>query len=574
MEKDSKLIKLYKIGKSEHKRTDLISSYFSFIEWAYESKEKPSWKNEKKVCQIFSEIGVYKNKDCNTNNLKIGREKSLFKSLNFIEDIDEIKLTNFAKKIYEDINKERKSIFGISRIEYNFLLICLFNISDNDYQTFDILERILKKENYFYLENLNKINYLMEVDDFKFYKIIKKELDLKSGGKSKIIQNQKMKLSTSKNIFLDKWYEYAYKNSNEENLKKLENWLYECSKVFYDGRSKKFLKKFLTYILVGKDKNKMKKLWNDFDKTGLLKNIDKNLTRQEVINKVILRIVYGVENSYENLIHNHLNSLSLFYLDEKDKVIRINKNCEKFISSIINKKNELLNEFKKNNYITEERFSEILNINEQILPDLDAIKKTYLDNYGNLKKVKEIISLFKIKTINGISESESSMRNRVWKYIKTSNHINGICDEKTFFEFIICYAFLIKNNEKLFDYSSEDFFNIVKKSLNLIFSNKNLIPLRFAPGGRADGLIFTKNGSLVVEPTLQLKNQVKMELDSVTDHVNKYNREKEQVSCAYIVAPIIEKRLNVALKSYVDHELISSKAYAWNIDDLIKYIEQ
>ncbi len=128
-----KLVELIKIGKSEHKRSDLISSYFSFIDLLNEKNENnnvinKSWsKDNKEICELFSKNEIYFNKKCSSAT-KVGREKSLFKSLNLITKNDIIEPTEFAKKIIASESNDEKEVekIKLNNYEYNFLLIILF----------------------------------------------------------------------------------------------------------------------------------------------------------------------------------------------------------------------------------------------------------------------------------------------------------------------------------------------------------------------------------------------------------------------------------------------------------------
>ncbi len=564
-----KLVTLYKIGKSEHKRTDLINSYFSFI-YAITNNDKlknKSWKNDKNIiCEVLTNYRVLYNKKCDSPNLN--REKSLFESLNLIKKNQNIIPTEFTKHILSNENINTSKL-GMNSSEYHYLLMILFNYSENnDMQTFEIIDNILNNKEYFFKKNDLLINELMKMDEDDFRNELFNQIKFKSGSSKSIEKDgKKIKLKMAKDEILKLWIDWMIKQDDitERNLLNL---IIEYKNLF-KMKSKDFLKDAMAILIC--DSKHFKKLYKNLDNDEVFSlksfNDEFDNTREEIINRAIRKIIKGSEKDYLYLIKNHLLVLQqFFYFDSIDNKIKIFNEHKDFIFKIISKKKELIQEFRKNNYIAIDKFIDILDMKEVVNIDNSEVMKIYKTHYGTSEQIIEILKKFIIV------DNENDMRKKVDSYIKNSQHLNGLCDAPTFFEFLSSYSILFKNHNDIFEKTSTEFIDLIKKSLNLKFSQKNLVPIRFAAGNRPDAIIKTIDGDIIVEPTLQLKRQVKMELDSVTDHINKH---KYKINSAYIIAPIIEERLNTALKSFVENNLIKVRSvFAINVKELIEYIKK
>ncbi len=415
-------------------------------------------------------------------------------------------------------------------------------------------------------------NEFKKYDNDKFEDELYEVIRFRSGSKKTCLINDKVtKYSESKNNILKLWLKTCLNNS-EDNINNLIDTINKYQ-ICFGQNSYSYLKDALTFLIAGKNKNDQKKLHKYLTNKKTINSIIDLFpkTKEEILDRCILRVIKGSEKDYLNLTHQHLNWLPYFYIDSKDNKVKIFDEYKSLIKQIIENKEKLISIFKNNNYIKPKEFISILDIeNIKFIEHNEEIKSIYLDEYGSKEKLNKILNLFILN--NYISEDQ--MRLTVNKFIQNSKHIQGICNAPTFYEFIISLSVMFKVLPNLFDKNADEFTQVIRKSLNLTFSNKNLIPQRFAAGGRPDAIIETSKGSIIVEPTLQIYRQTKAEADSIADHMNKFVEDNENVNLinTLFVSPKIEKRIISTFDGWYEDKIIYNKVETFNQKNFIKYI--
>ncbi len=557
-------IRPLKIGQSEHKRSSLINSYYSFIELVIDEKKgikNLHWeKDKKKIFDLFIEKEIYF--ESNKKEIKISREKSLFKSLNLWEEgkNGEIQPTKFSINLKRNYSS-KNNIFGMTEVEWGFFLIVLWQRNNNCFSSFLVMENILKGKPGHYLFDEEKKNNYLQMDDYTFEENVWKLVRQKSSSpKPKYIDGKKFGTLEAKNPVIKKWLHYSIFGGDPKDILLL----FYKNAALLEKKPTYFSKEVLEFLLNNDNDKK------DFKKSLKEKSLDiKDILakdRNDILERVKNRVVGATQSSYFSLNKNHLNPLPMFYLENRK--LNIFDEYKEFIEKVILNKDDIIKSLQDNSFITPEEFSRIIKIKE-VRVNNNNVLNIYKDKYGTIEKIIETLNLFLIK------DSEDSvfrMRKRVEEYIKNSNHLNGICTEPTFYEFIISFAVLFKNNKKLFDLTNDEFIKIIRDSLNLTFGSKDMAPQRFASGGRPDAIIYDENGLIIiVEPTLQLYRQTQMEADAIADHVNHFNKEK--LNHAIMVSPIIENRIKSVFNGWNNEEITNCKVLVFNQEEFIKYMK-
>lgn len=556
MKSNEKLYFKLKIGKSEHKRSQLIESYFSFIDLLDEKNDysvvNKSWKSDKKdIFDAFNNAKIYLQKN-NIENTKIGREKSLFQDLNLIKEAEKIEPTLFANKILNSLSLKNEvySLFNFSKEEYNFFLIIMFYHEEElGYVFFKLLKNIIEEktfEDLILVENKALIEQIKTFEEGiskeekkKIEEIILENIKPGSGnGKSIIFQGKKISVTKLKNKLIATWLnEFLNKGSGKETIKLLN----EIDEAFMDSSNsestltfKKFYKSIFIDIFSKDEKYFLNLETKDFIPSII---IPKDI--EELLKRVKKRTLNGVQKDYIHLITNHLNFIYFFEI-HSDKIL-IKKEYKPLMEKILLKENELINFFEKEHYLTEKDFERILEIKKNIIPKKTInIKELYKREYGTLEEIIKILEIFVIE--DNKENNINIMQNKIKKYMKNSDHIKEKCNPSTFYEFICSLALLLKKTPNLYSLEEEIFKDKIKETINLSFSEYDLSPIRFAAGRRPDAQIITNKSEMtILELTLQLNRQVSMEFDSVNSHLKKKINDNFNVTELFIVAPIIEK---------------------------------
>lgn len=562
MELKTKKLVAIKFGVSEHKRSNYLNFYFSAAN-AFLNLIGVKKNETEKIYNQFLSCGVYERKK---ENKKISRELAFFKNkfpLYYLNDNDEIEITNLAKKILENPNEK---IFNGKTYLENALILYLIkqypeeNIKNNPF--FCAID-FAKEEKYNRKEFISKIFKLKSEEIKEFIKEIKEKIKIKSlldkyfkflsgipnvkkDNQIKKFQNKRDELikilienilfkESDEKLILDKLYEFINEYKELRNLKKIKNFTKAYKKIF--KLNEKDLSKF---ILDYESKNKEKYF-------NLIKNIDINYLLENFyfVNK---------KGEYESLIQKYLFQTD-FFLNKKNK-IHINPKHIQYINDL------------------EENYNEILKIK---LDDENIIKKfENLDIKNNNKNkdisIREIINeYYDEQFYNDFFEiiSLSDEKNINQKLIKLgyeNEHINGILDAPTIFEFVInLFFFKLFYKEDILninEISDEELTNNFKESINTYLTT-NLIPQRFASGNRSDAIF--KKQKILIEPTLQIKRQVKHELNSITDHLKKIG-----YNSSILVAPKISKDFLPQVISYKHYDNYSWIILPFNVNMLIK----
>jgi hypothetical protein len=161
--------------------------------------------------------------------------------------------------------------------------------------------------------------------------------------------------------------------------------------------------------------------------------------------------------------------------------------------------------------------------------------------------------------------------NKIEKIIKEHEHIKGKVNIPTFFEFIIGMAFLSKNKSKE-DTNEKDY---LEKHFHTKLDT-NLCPIRFASGGKTDIYIEKKDEQLFlnIEPTTQLTNQTKMELDSVRSHlISAMNKNQFPKGISIIVAPKIKKTLSQDIRGWNEDVKPKLEIKLFDIDLILEMLK-
>ena len=212
-----------------------------------------------------------------------------------------------------------------------------------------------------------------------------------------------------------------------------------------------------------------------------------------------------------------------------------------------------------------ENIFENFNYNEDQLLEKLKVKFPNFHKENNLKiailKHKESI---KIQRFNLLIDKKFSNENiiKLLNHIKTredslvKNYTDWECDVPTIFEYLVGILWYKVSNNR----------GNLSKFLNMSL-DVNLLPIRFAGGGKADIVFEYENHHLMIEVTLSNKdNQRKMELEPVSRHLGRYKLNNKGEHYALFIAPHLDPNVLVGFRSY-------SKLRYYNSVDTTKYVQ-
>ncbi len=564
-----KIVNLLRPGASEHKRTDLFSSYYCAASLFCNELENVNWDEKDNIIDVFKKWDVLKKQKEEKN---VNREKSLFKKLNLIEENEKIVPTKLAK---EFIGGEIENyFFNMSKSEYDFFLIFLFDDYKNESQGFEILKRLYANKNIYFISNEN---LFVDINNptKKELELIKKDILISSGSKYNtpyIFDGTEYKTKQEqKNLLIEKWFEISINKIKGENIIKESEEYFSLLKDMSKKNNSNiyaFSKETILPLMVDP------KLDGDAKKNQLnkIKKAESSIdafasSYQDLMERSINRVISGSIGSYKCLVNNHLRFIPI--IGENEDGFYIKKDYKNLISSIIASKSKLIIEFEKSGYINAERFKKLLNIEDGNIPVIDNNRKIfeqYREIYKNLDNLIEILGLYDIENFDG---DVKKMRTAIDSHIEKSKHVKGLCNASTYYEFVIGFSLLLKITDA-FSLKPREFVELLRNSLNLKFSSENLTPYSHAPGGRPDINIRIDSGDIIAEPTIQLKDQTSMEGDSIKRHVNSYER---KISDVYFVSPKIERDVVVTFEGWKDANIIKHKVTCWTTKELVEYLK-
>ncbi|BDV02469.1 MAG: AlwI family type II restriction endonuclease [Candidatus Hepatoplasma vulgare] len=535
-----------KFGQSEHKRVNYLNFYFAAA-LSFQNLIGIKINNIEKINKEFLKNEVYEIEKKETN---IKRELTFFKNgfpLYFENKNKEIEVTNLTKKILE--NGDKKIFNGRTYLENVLILYLIKKYPENEIinnpffcaLNFAEEEKYTKKEFIDKIFKLNKEkiqNYLEQIslDDYIniYFKFKSGNPESKKDLEIKKFQNKKNELieELARNVL-------SKKNNQEIVLNKLYILINEYMKL-RDLKKISIFPKTFKKIFQLKDSD-LYKFILDYEKKDKQKYFDliKNMNFNYLIENFYFENKKG---DYGNLIWKYLINTN-FFLIKEDK-ISINPKCEEYINDLKNNYYEILKiKLDDKNIIEKFKNLNIKNKDNNDISVREIINEYYNENFYN--NFFEIISL----------EDEKIINKKLIKLGNENQHINGILDAPTIFEFIInLFFFKLFYKEEILNInkiSDEELTNNFKESINTYLTS-NLIPQRFASGGRSDAIF--KNQEILIEPTLQIKRQVKHELNSITDHLKKVG-----YHYSVLVAPKISNDFLPQVISYKDYD------YSWII---------
>lgn len=564
------LVNLVRPGASEHKRTDLFFTYSEAAFLFAKELKGVSWEERDKIVDAFKEKGVY-DKDKKLQNV-ITREKSMFKKLNLVKDLDIIEPTNLCQKFVDSLeDDEEKYFFGLSKSEYSYLLIFLFDDYENKIQGFSILDNILSKRNIYIEYYENPKTLLNEKRYEELITIIRNDIHFASGSpNNKVVEHKGIeydKQSKAKNHVVDTWLDLSLAKINGiEKENKIDELIsdIEAFSFLYEKRISNFIEKSIVELFIPTT-------WNKKQISKYKRNINNKIihedlipsTYEELYLRSCERVIAGSINDYKNLVNSHIRFLP--FINEEEE-FTIKEEYTEIVRGIIDGKEELIKEFSLNGYISVERFKEIIDIKEYIDVSYNVeTKNSYIESYKNLEEIIKILNLFDLDVYDN---NVKSMRSAVDKHIRESSHTKGMCSAPAYYEFIIGLAILQKFKNVL-SMDPDEFVYEIKNSLNLKFNSNNLVPKTHAPGGRPDINVRRKEGDIVVEPTLQLINQTHMEADSIKGHLNSY---KDEIDIALFVAPKIESDISDVFEIWFTREKLKKEVLCYTTRELVEWL--
>ena len=229
---------------------------------------------------------------------------------------------------------------------------------------------------------------------------------------------------------------------------------------------------------------------------------------------------FKIEREYKYLIKSWIFFTGFFRITNK------------YISFVNNELKELWSELIKNEdhihkyqYDTSTKYlleSLCPQIKTVLFKDVDSINYLIQNKWNNEFYIKFIE--------DNLNNDQSTISSNIQKIVKENGWNYAGIESSTFFEYIIgIFFFKIIYKEELS--KGINLSKVFRDTMNMKFNN-DFIPIRFAQGGIAD--IVTN--SYIIEPTLQIKNQIKMEINSILNHLSTHNKE-----IAFLVSPKIEK---------------------------------
>ncbi len=526
-----------KFGQSEHKRSDLISFYISAAISFKEMEDKRlEIDQNKKVYDILRKNNVLK-KDKKVE--KISREISFFsykeKDNNsfplFKLNNKKIISTNLLKNILKYNENDSKKIFGKTYLEHSILFyllksgknkarknpllyaIELAKSESNDYDTF--IKNVLEMN----IENIFDL-YNNCIDDNQI-KMFRKEFAKCGSGIPGVNEDREIKQLQE---LRDSIFFILFDNiSNKQNYSKILDLVLKYNEYskYKNKNINKAIKKFFG---------------NDFFKKINDANIHKDVLLQEI--KIILRkndirnfiekIYLGNKiKDYSYLLSSYFSLLNFFVIE--NDVVKIDNINATLIDFIINN----IEKIYLFDYINDDIFDFYENNLEKI-PNNNEFEysiKEIIKTYYNKQTFEEFFESIKN------NYDQNKITENVIKYFskKRNSHIKGLIDGPTIYEFVINILFfsIFYNNDLNSSDNNDSFLNYeFRKSINTLLTS-NFIPQRFASGGRPDAIFNEFN--LIVEPTLQLKGQIKHEVQSINNHLK-----VAKINTGLMIAPQIE----------------------------------
>ncbi len=267
-----------------------------------------------------------------------------------------------------------------------------------------------------------------------------------------------------------------------------------------------------------------------------------------------------------------LDDIVLTFMDDKiDKLLN---------ESLSNSKDEYNNKLVNNSNL--EDISIILKPNETELLQKLKYKFKTLKDVDNLKvAISNIKEKSKIERFNKLIDNYFSNNNliKLFEQIKKredssiKSYIDWECDVPTIFEYLIGITW----------YKISEHKGNLSKFLNMSL-DANLLPRRFASGGKADIVYEYDSHHLIIEVTLSDKTtQRKMELEPVSRHLGRYLLENRGNHYALFIAPYLDPNVLVGFRSYhklryydssnIQNYVENLKIIPLDIDDIIKILE-
>lgn len=524
----NKKIKLFKLGLSEHKRTDLIFSYISAAE-AVHSFNNMNWKKDKTEIQnILTDKGFFKNKE--TINIK--REKNLLCKYLKIMNLNKnknITLTSNANISSFSKTYKQSDFFNFTWQEYWFLQTLLKFNSSNKVDLALILSISINKTSNSYNDYLiPNIEFakseLLKAVINKNIERIKSEINFKSGIK-KNDTNYDFLSNLIKKI-IDKFIEEVIVNNNKFYSEKILSMLstYLSYKKLPDGLLELFFGE-----LKGNKKTKIKKHLKDKNYQLINHYIPEN--GNQIVENILNRKIVGSYGSYKNLIFNHLNSLPGIDIDKITGNIVFKEDYKNLYYSIIKNVDNVEN-LSSSNFIYPEKLLEILNINNSIVLNNDHEFFEIWNKYFNQNEVRKILEL------NWTDVKETN------RYISKHHYLKGRMPSYVIYEYAIGLAiFNYDNKEELKNRTLKDPWNKIKEYFGLNI-NSQLLPTGHAPGGKADVIRNLSDNIELYEPTIQVYRQTGHELEGIKSHLIKI----PNATISYLVAPKINPDFISAIK--------------------------
>lgn len=526
--------KAIKFGASEFKRTNLLATYIIGLTVLEDYKNINIKDNYLEIFDSLKSKGFYKWQKLDSNNYSsaIGREMNLLRSSKLINFDRKNHVLKFTKLGEEMIKDEKIDFFGFTKQEYVYLLMLLkFNSNpskEHGIKTFkNNLLAIKNEETTFEMTFGRAKKYITEsLSNDINPEEIKEFLRPGSGTPGKRKDYHQFKKLTNK--FVDSYIkkdfalfvEYSKENENFI-LKKFENFKY-----LFDVKTKHQYR-------------------------GLLKNGFTNPSREEYIKRIINFDFSKKRSDYINLNNKHMNHLPFVTLLNK-KLIFI-KGYEELIESLLKLDDSDYKIIDDKEYIQPNELLEILKIKNN---DVEAFSITkVLNNFITDEFIKDF---FNKSMINSVEKDEAL------KFAKSNHHLEDVENLPTIFEFMVACVFF-KNIYKIELKEGKNLNSKWKKSVRTIVNSKYQ-PLRWAAGGKADMNFEISEGTFIVEPTIQLENQTKMEWDSTRNHLK-----SEKADFALIVAPKINKELITDM--YGENNLNEFKYSAYDSKKLLDQFE-
>ncbi len=529
----NKKFKLFKFGLSEHKRTDLLFSYFSAAKSINKLKGYDWTIDEEYVLKILKENNFFKMQKKETN---IEREETLFKHyLKIMNIVDgKIEPTNNSLIVDNVTSYEEKDFFNFTWQEYWYIQSIL-KFSNNDLLDLAYVLKIGRGNiesyvDYFIVNLENTKNNLRNQIISNNLDKIKSEISLNSGIPKKMSYYNHLTVLGKEiaNQYIDEVFINHQNEYSIDLLSKLSDYLSykKLSKGYYE----------LFFGKPEKIKNKVIKALRKKDYSSIKQMIPKTI--DEKLENIFLRRIGGVYNDYKNLIFNHLNSLPGIKINQITGKIDIEKPYESLYDAI-QKNIYSQDKFSSSDYIPPKKLLEILGIENNIFDDDTTLFYEIWESYYNREQIRQIL--------------EWNWKNSSGIYSLISNHtyFKGKIPPHVLYEFVIGLSIFYHDNRvALQNKTLLKPWDKLKSYFGLNF-NRMLLPTGHAPGGRAD--IIREVGKVIelYEPTIQIYRQAGHELEGIVSHLLKV----ENATVSFLVAPEIGPLAVASFKGVNKHHL-------------------